>query len=62
MAAAFIALAALLLGLACIVADDRVARSVLRRGADPESGAATARILGVILFVAGGVAFLAWTP
>lgn len=60
--AAILALAALALGLACIVADHRVARAVLRRAEDPQAGAATVRMLGLVLFVAGGVAFLAWTP
>jgi uncharacterized membrane protein len=62
MFAPLLALAAVALGLALVLADQHVARSVLRRTADPESGAATARVLGLILFVAGGVAFLAWAP
>lgn len=62
MPAALLGLAALVLGLALVLADQRVARSVLRRADRPEAGAATARMLGLILFVAGGVAFLAWAP
>lgn len=58
---AVLGLAALALGLVCILADHHVGRAV-RRTAEPEAGAATARILGLILLVGGGLAFLAWMP
>lgn len=62
MAAALVALAAAALGIAFVVGDHHVARAVLRRAEEPESGAATVRMLGLVLFVAGAVGFLAWTP
>lgn len=59
---AILAIAAIALGLACILADQHVSRVVLRKAEEPDAGAATARMLGLILFVAGGLAFLTWTP
>lgn len=56
---AILGLVSLFLGLAFIMADERLSRAVWRRAEDPEAGAATLRTLGLILFVAGGVAFLA---
>lgn len=53
---------ALSIGLACILADDQISRAVWRQTEDPESGAASTRMLGLILFVAGGLALLTWTP
>lgn len=52
---------AVTIGLACILADHPISRAVWR-SEDPESGAASMRMLGLILFVAGGLAFLTWTP
>ena len=46
------------LGLALILADERVGRYAPR---GPESGAALARVLGLILLVGGGLTFLAGT-
>jgi hypothetical protein len=45
-------------GLFMVLADDRIGRRA-PRGA--EAGAAQARLIGMILLVCGGVAFLAWT-
>jgi hypothetical protein len=59
---AVLGLVAIALGLACILADETISRTVWRAAEDPQSGAASARVLGLILFVAGGVAFLAWMP
>lgn len=59
---ALLGIAALLVGLGMIVADQHVSRAVWRRAEDPESGAATARVLGLVLFVAGGLLLLTWTP
>lgn len=53
---------AVVIGLACILADDHISRAVWRMSEDPESGAASMRMLGLILFVAGGLAFLTWAP
>jgi hypothetical protein len=64
MLAPLLSLATLLLGLALILGDGAVGSVVHRRARvrDPESGAVSARALGIVLFVAGGVAFLAWAP
>jgi hypothetical protein len=62
MTAPLLSLASIVLGLALVLADHRVSRALLRISADPESGATTARILGLILLVAGGVGLLAWAP
>lgn len=56
---AILGIVALFLGLALIMADQHLSRAVWRRAEDPEAGATTLRVLGLILFVAGGVAFLA---
>lgn len=53
---------AVAIGLACILADHQIGRAVWRRLEEPEAGAASARMLGLILFVAGGLALLTWTP
>ena len=55
---ALLGLAAIALGLVMVLADERMAR-LSPRGA--ESGAALARTLGLILLIAGGLAFLTWT-
>jgi hypothetical protein len=55
-------LVAIGLGLACILADQHISRAVWRRAEEPEAGAASTRMLGLILFVAGGLAFLTWMP
>ena len=57
-----LAFAAIALGIVCILADEKISRTVWRAAEDPQAGAASARVLGFILFVGGGVAFLAWTP
>jgi hypothetical protein len=59
---AILALAAVVIGIACIVGDQHISRAVLRQAEEPESGAASARVLGLILFVGGALAFLAWAP
>ena len=51
-------LLAIAAGLVMVLADDRIGRRA-PRGA--EAGAARARMLGMILLVGGGVAFLAWS-
>ena len=52
------ALLAIALGLVLVLGDDRIGRRT-PRGA--EAGAAMARVLGLILLVGGGLAFLSWT-
>lgn len=59
---AVLGLVAVALGLACILADDQISRKVWRTAEDPQAGATSARMMGLILFVAGGIAFLAWHP
>lgn len=59
---AVIGLAILLVGLVLILADQHVSRAVWRRAEEPDAGATSVRMLGAILFVAGGVAFLSWMP
>jgi hypothetical protein len=59
---AVLGLVAIAFGIVCILADDKISRTVWRQAEDPQAGAASARVLGLILFVAGGLAFLAWTP
>ncbi|MBW3570448.1 MAG: hypothetical protein KY467_05020 [Gemmatimonadetes bacterium] len=59
---AVLGLFAIALGLVCILADEHISRRVWRTGEDPQAGAASVRALGLILFVAGGVALLAWSP
>ena len=54
---AVIAIAAIALGVALVLADDRVGR-ISPRG--PETGAVQARVMGLILLVAGGLTFLNW--
>jgi hypothetical protein len=51
------ALIAITTGLVLVMADDRIGRRAPR---GPEAGAAMARMLGFILLVGGGLAFLAW--
>lgn len=60
--AAILGIAAIALGLACILADERISRAVWHEADGSESGAASTRVLGLILFVAGGLAVLAWAP
>jgi hypothetical protein len=55
-------LLAIAIGVACILADQQISRAVWRRDEEPEAGAASTRMLGLILFVAGGLAFLTWAP
>jgi hypothetical protein len=55
---AFIALLSISAGLVMVLGDDRIGRRAPR---GPEAGAAVARILGLILLVGGGLAFLTWT-
>jgi hypothetical protein len=55
---AAVALLSIAAGLVMVFADDRIGRRTAR---GPEAGAAMARMLGVILLVGGGLAFLAWT-
>ncbi|HEU0051766.1 MAG TPA: hypothetical protein VFQ39_01270 [Longimicrobium sp.] len=52
-----ISLALIALGLALVLADDRVGRYSPR---GPEVGAAGARVLGLVLLVGGGLLFLGW--
>jgi hypothetical protein len=59
---AVLGLIAVALGLACILADEHISRKVWRTAEDPQAGATSARMMGLILFVAGGLAFLAWNP
>ncbi len=59
---AVLGLVAIALGLACILADEQISRAVWRTAEDPLAGATSVRMLGLILFVAGGLAFLAWNP
>lgn len=51
------ALVSIAAGLVLVLADDRIGRRAPR---GPEAGAAVARMLGLILLVGGGLAFLAW--
>jgi hypothetical protein len=53
-----ISLLAIAAGLVMVLADDKIGRRA-PRGA--EAGATMARMLGLILLVGGGVAFLAWS-
>lgn len=55
---AFIAFLSISAGLVMVLGDDRIGRRAPR---GPEAGAAVARILGLILLVGGGLAFLTWT-
>lgn len=55
-------LVAIAIGLACILADQQLGRAVWRTADEPDAGAASMRMLGLILFVAGGLAFLTWQP
>ena len=54
---ALLGLAAIVLGLVCVLADERIARVVPDR---PDSGAALSRAIGLVLLVGGGLAFLQW--
>jgi hypothetical protein len=53
-----ISLLAIAAGLLMVLADDKIGR---RAPHGAEAGAAMARMLGMILLVSGGVAFLAWS-
>jgi hypothetical protein len=55
---AALALLSIAAGLFMVLADDRIGRRAPR---GPEAGSAQARMVGMILLVCGGVAFLAWT-
>lgn len=55
---ALLALLAIATGLTMVLVDDRIGRRAPR---GPEAGAAMARILGLILLVGGGLAFLTWS-
>jgi formate-dependent nitrite reductase membrane component NrfD len=59
---AVLGLVAVALGLASILADEHISRRVWRTAEDPQAGATSVRVMGLILFVAGGLAFLAWKP
>ena len=59
---ALLGLVAVALGLASIMADEQISRKVWRTAEDPQAGATSIRVMGLILFVAGGLAFLAWSP
>ncbi|HEX6373753.1 MAG TPA: hypothetical protein VF006_32800 [Longimicrobium sp.] len=59
---AALGLLAVVMGLACILADETISRKVWRTAEDPQAGATSVRVMGLILFVAGGLAFLAWNP
>jgi formate-dependent nitrite reductase membrane component NrfD len=59
---AVLGIVAILLGLACIMADEHISRKVWRAAEDPQAGSASVRAMGLILFVAGGLALLAWNP
>ena len=52
------ALLAIAIGLVLVLGDDRIGRRAPR---GPETGAAMARVLGLVLLVGGGLAFLTWT-
>ena len=52
------AVLAISMGLVLVMADDRIGKRAPR---GPEAGAAMARMLGLILLVGGGLAFLTWT-
>ncbi|HEX8395139.1 MAG TPA: hypothetical protein VF665_22520 [Longimicrobium sp.] len=58
---ALVGLVVLLAGMALIMADQPLSRAVWRRAEDPEAGAASLRVLGAILFMAGGITFLIGT-
>ena len=55
---ALLALLSIALGMVLVLADQSIGR---RARANPESGAAMSRVLGMILLVGGGVMFLSWT-
>jgi hypothetical protein len=55
MVVAVIGLAAVFLGLVCVMGDERIGRRAPR---GPEVGAALSRALGLILLVGGGLLFL----
>jgi hypothetical protein len=55
---ALIALLSISAGLVMVLGDARIGRRAPR---GPEAGAAMARVLGLILLVGGGLAFLTWT-
>lgn len=59
---AVLGLVAVALGLAGILADEHISRRVWRTAEDPQAGASSVRVMGLILFIAGGLAFLAWKP
>ena len=49
---------AIFTGLVMVLADDRIGQRAPR---GPEAGSAMARMLGLILLVGGGLAYLTWT-
>ena len=55
---ALLAIVSIAAGLVRVLTDDRIGRRAPR---GPEAGAAMARVLGLILLVGGGLAFLTWT-
>jgi hypothetical protein len=55
---ALLAVLSIATGMVLVLADQSIGR---RARANPESGAAMSRMLGLILLVSGGVMFLAWT-
>ena len=55
---ALVGIAAIALGIVLVLADERVGRFGPR---GPEVGAVQVRVLGMILLIAGGLAFLTWT-
>jgi len=55
---ALLAVVSIALGLGLVLADQSIGS---RARANPESGAAMSRMLGLILLVGGGLMFLSWT-
>jgi hypothetical protein len=55
---ALVALLSIALGLTLVLADERIGR---RAPTGAEAGATLARMLGLVLLIGGGLAFLSWT-
>ena len=55
-----VALAAIFIGITLVMADEKIAR-VTHATQGPEAGATMARMMGFLLLVGGGLAFLTWT-